>query len=91
MIPSYPLSHTTPTNPPSPLSDRDDQDCVASQIAAFAAKNSNANVLVCWEHDALTDIAEALGVKKAPDYPGKSYVWFSCFASPLFFFQYFIW
>jgi hypothetical protein len=33
---------------------------------------SNLNILICWEHDALTDIVEALGVKKknAPTYPG---------------------
>ena len=52
----------------STFSDRDDQDCVAKAVGKFADKSSQ-NILICWEHDALTDIAEALGVKKAPDYP----------------------
>lgn len=54
-------------------SDRDDPDCVAVAVAAFAA-TSDKNILICWEHDALTDIVEALGVRKedAPTYPGHS-------------------
>lgn len=51
-------------------SDRDDSDCVADAVAAFAKKSSQ-SILICWEHGQLTDIVEALGVKKkdAPDYP----------------------
>jgi hypothetical protein len=30
-------------------------------------------VVVCWEHEVLTEIAEELGVKDAPDYPGKKF------------------
>lgn len=54
-------------------SDRDDPDCVADAVAAFA-KTSTQNVLICWEHDALTDIVESLGVDKddAPEYPDDS-------------------
>lgn len=60
---------------PSTISDRDDPDCVAAAVAAYA-KNNTKNVLICWEHDALTDIVESLGVDKddAPDYPDDSYV-----------------
>ena len=58
------------------LSDRDDEKCVASHVAAFASRNDTHNILICWEHDALVDIAKALGVKKAPEYPDKSYVVF---------------
>lgn len=55
------------------LSDRDDSDCVADAVADFA-KNNSKDVLICWEHDALTDIVKSLGVskKKAPDYPDDS-------------------
>lgn len=51
-------------------SDRDDSNCVADAVAAFA-KQSSQSILICWEHGELTDIVEALGVKKknAPDYP----------------------
>ncbi|KAF8309201.1 hypothetical protein DL93DRAFT_2118097 [Clavulina sp. PMI_390] len=54
--------------------DRDDPDCVADAVAAFAAI-SDQDVLICWEHDALTDIVESLGIKKkdAPDYPDDSF------------------
>lgn len=27
------------------------------------------NILICWEHDALTDIVTALGDDNAPTYP----------------------
>lgn len=45
--------------------DRDDSDCVATAVEAFAA-TSSANVLVCWEHKELTSVAESLGVSDAP-------------------------
>lgn len=45
--------------------DRDDQKCVAKAVSSFA-KGHSSNVLIAWEHDALTDIAGALGVKKPP-------------------------
>jgi hypothetical protein len=31
------------------------------------------NILICWEHDALTDIVDALGDKDAPTYPDDSF------------------
>ncbi|KZT38542.1 hypothetical protein SISSUDRAFT_986100 [Sistotremastrum suecicum HHB10207 ss-3] len=52
--------------------DRDDQDCVADAVKAFAKKSSQ-NILICWEHDNLHDIAKALGVKNAPDYPDDAF------------------
>jgi hypothetical protein len=49
--------------------DRDDQKCVAKAVGNY---KGSGNVLICWEHDALTDIVDALGDKKAPDYPDDS-------------------
>lgn len=46
---------------------RDDQDCVAGVVEAYSGSG---NVLICWEHDALHDIVEALGNKNAPVYDG---------------------
>lgn len=42
--------------------DRDDTECAANTIAK-AAKDGAKQVLVCWEHDALSDIAAAIGVQ----------------------------
>nr|POE63714.1 hypothetical protein CFP56_04617 [Quercus suber] len=50
--------------------DRDDQDCVADVVESY---NGSGNILICWEHDALTDIVKALGDKNAPDYPDNSF------------------
>lgn len=50
--------------------DRDDSDCVADTVYNY---NGDGNILICWEHDALTDIAEALGDDNAPDYPDDSF------------------
>ncbi|CAI7646413.1 unnamed protein product [Penicillium palitans] len=52
--------------------DRDDPDCVKDVVAGYDGKGL-ANILICWEHDALTDIAETLGVKDAPSYPDDSF------------------
>lgn len=52
--------------------DRDDPDCVTAAVSAFDATGSTKNILVCWEHDALTDIVESLGMKNAPTYPDAS-------------------
>lgn len=41
--------------------DRDDDDCAADTVAK-AAKNGAQTILVCWEHDALSDIADKLGI-----------------------------
>jgi hypothetical protein len=48
--------------------DRDDQDCVADLVTAWDKNGNGKNILICWEHDALTDIVTALGDKKAPTY-----------------------
>jgi hypothetical protein len=49
--------------------DRDDQDCVADLVNDY---DGSGNILICWEHDQLTKIAEALGDDNAPDYPDDS-------------------
>lgn len=46
--------------------DRDDSDCVADAVESY---DGPGNILICWEHDALTDIVDALGDKDAPSYP----------------------
>ncbi|KAL9058444.1 MAG: hypothetical protein Q9162_001739 [Coniocarpon cinnabarinum] len=46
--------------------DRDDADCVEDVVKSY---DGPGNVLICWEHKRLTDIAEALGDNDAPDYP----------------------
>lgn len=56
--------------------DRDDPECVQKAVATFNKSGSGQNVLICWEHDALTDIVKELGMKKAPTYPDDSYVLF---------------
>ncbi|EPE27432.1 phosphoglycerate mutase family protein, putative [Glarea lozoyensis ATCC 20868] len=53
--------------------DRDDPDCVADAVAKFEKKGSGKNVLVCWEHDALSDIVGSLGMKKPLSYPDESF------------------
>ncbi|KAL4809857.1 hypothetical protein BDV18DRAFT_156237 [Aspergillus unguis] len=52
--------------------DRDDPECVKDAVDAY---DGDGNVLICWEHDALTDIVEELGVDKddAPEYPDDSF------------------
>lgn len=52
--------------------DRDDADCVSDAVANY---NGSGNILICWEHDALTDICKALGGSKneCPDYPDNNF------------------
>lgn len=33
------------------------------------------NILICWEHGRLTDIANAIGIGNAPKYPKERYAW----------------
>ncbi|KAK0541202.1 hypothetical protein OC835_000294 [Tilletia horrida] len=40
--------------------DRDDIDCVHDAVHAFADQ-SGADILICWEHDALGEIGSAIG------------------------------
>lgn len=49
---------------------RDDQDCVANIVEGYSGPG---NILICWEHDALTDIVKELGDKNAPDYDGDDF------------------
>lgn len=49
---------------------RDDAEGVAKAVEKW---NGKGNILICWEHGQLTDIAEAIGVKHAPDYPDERY------------------
>lgn len=51
--------------------DRDKPKCVAKLVSKYD-KHGSGNILICWEHDALTDIAEALGDDDAPTYPDDS-------------------
>lgn len=41
--------------------DRDDPDCAKSEVKDYA-DNNDGNILICWEHKALDDVASALGV-----------------------------
>ncbi|KAI9369434.1 hypothetical protein BJX61DRAFT_545589 [Aspergillus egyptiacus] len=50
--------------------DRNDTDCVKDAIGAY---QGNGNILICWQHGALTDIIEALGAEAAPEYPDDRY------------------
>lgn len=45
---------------------RDDIESVAAKIKGF---NKEGNILVCWEHKRLTDLAAVLGVHNPPVYP----------------------
>lgn len=54
--------------------DRDDADCINDLVQDYSGGE---NILICWEHDALTSIVEALGADNAPDYPDDSWVSFS--------------
>ncbi|KAH7413052.1 putative phosphoglycerate mutase family protein [Cadophora sp. MPI-SDFR-AT-0126] len=50
--------------------DRDDADCVADLVDGY---NSPGNILICWEHDNLSDIVEAMGSKSPPSYPDDAF------------------
>lgn len=49
--------------------DRDDPECVQETVETY---DGPGNVLICWEHDALTDIVEELGAAGA-EYPDERY------------------
>ncbi|GFF48321.1 hypothetical protein IFM58399_08271 [Aspergillus lentulus] len=46
--------------------DRDDPKCVRDAVEGYTGSG---NILICWEHDALTDIVDKLGDDDAPSYP----------------------
>jgi hypothetical protein len=50
---------------------RDDSSCVKDVVKNYTGSG---NILICWEHSALTDIVEELGDDDAPDYPDDRYV-----------------
>ncbi|TAQ87661.1 hypothetical protein B7494_g4028 [Chlorociboria aeruginascens] len=50
--------------------DRDDPKCVKDIVKDY---DGGGNILICWEHGALTDIVDKLGDNNAPDYPDDSY------------------
>ncbi|OBT84421.1 hypothetical protein VE02_07136 [Pseudogymnoascus sp. 03VT05] len=50
--------------------DRDDQKWVTKVVNNYTGSG---NILICWEHDALTDIVDALGDSNAPSYPSASF------------------
>ncbi|KAK0127510.1 hypothetical protein ONS96_007045 [Cadophora gregata f. sp. sojae] len=51
--------------------DRDDADCVADLVDDY---NGPGNILICWEHDNLSDIVKAMGDKNPPSYPDDAFV-----------------
>jgi len=53
--------------------DRNDPKCVKHVVKAYAATSGSKNVLICWEHGELTDIASKLGIQNPPDYPDDSF------------------
>lgn len=48
--------------------DRDDPDCVKKTVEGYKGPG---NILICWQHGALTDIVETLGDEHAPEYPDE--------------------
>jgi len=46
--------------------DKEDPDCVQDLVDDY---DGGKNILICWEHSILTDIAEELGDDDAPEYP----------------------
>lgn len=49
--------------------DRDDARCVRDVVERY---DGVGNILICWEHDALTGIVKTLGNDDAPTYPSDS-------------------
>ncbi|OKL61775.1 hypothetical protein UA08_02469 [Talaromyces atroroseus] len=47
-----------------------DTKCVKKAVKAYTG---DGNILICWEHGELTDIAEELGDSDAPEYPDDDY------------------
>ncbi|PNP43333.1 hypothetical protein TGAMA5MH_04790 [Trichoderma gamsii] len=51
-------------------------DCVADLVSDY---KGSGNILICWEHSELTNIADAMGIDKPPTYPDDSFnlIWTS--------------
>jgi len=56
---------------------RDDVDQVADAVQNYVNGTGDfqgqGNVLICWEHQTLQRIAQAIGVADAPEYPGDRF------------------
>ncbi|KAI0193652.1 putative phosphoglycerate mutase family protein [Xylaria flabelliformis] len=50
--------------------DRDDEQCVQDLVDGYTG---NGNILICWEHKELNNIAEQLGANNVDNYPDDSY------------------
>ncbi|GMG08848.1 unnamed protein product [Aspergillus oryzae] len=50
--------------------DRDDPKCVKKAVEKY---KGDGNILICWQHEALTDIVKKLGAKDAPEYPNDRF------------------
>lgn len=50
--------------------DRDDEKCVQDAVDNY---DGDGNVLICWEHDQLNNLAEELGANDVDNYPDDSY------------------
>ncbi|KAI1747824.1 hypothetical protein F4782DRAFT_519429 [Xylaria castorea] len=50
--------------------DRDDDKCVQDLVDSY---DGPGNILICWEHNELNNIAEQLGAKNVDNYPDDSY------------------
>ncbi|KAF4120339.1 phosphoglycerate mutase family protein [Geosmithia morbida] len=50
--------------------DRDDEDCVKDVVDDYSGSG---NILICWEHKRLSNLAEALGAEDVDEYPRDRY------------------
>jgi hypothetical protein len=64
-----PLSNTTAI----PIDTQIKRDDVAGLVSSISKLGANAEVLVCWEHKVLSEIATALGFSNVPSYPSDEY------------------
>ncbi|KAI1815678.1 hypothetical protein GGS20DRAFT_584247 [Poronia punctata] len=50
--------------------DRDDEQCVQDAVEGY---DGDGNILICWEHKQLNNLAEELGASDVDNYPDDSY------------------
>ncbi|KAI0395719.1 putative phosphoglycerate mutase family protein [Xylariaceae sp. FL0594] len=50
--------------------DRDDAKCVKDAVEGYMGQG---NILICWEHKQLNNLAEELGAKDVDNYPDDAY------------------
>jgi hypothetical protein len=53
--------------------EREEVKEVASDVLKYIKEDAAGDVLICWEHKRLRDIATAFGVKHAPDYDDQRF------------------